>query len=156
MILGFLRHAQAEDEAGSDFERRLTARGLEQAEKVGKFCLRHGLLPELVLHSPVLRARQTAEIVLSKWPEVTKVEVSWMACGMGPETLAGELQTYARFDRVLLVGHEPDFSTSILWFLGMRGSGRVHVRKASLTLLDLPVPRFGAATLECSIPVRLM
>jgi hypothetical protein len=38
----------------------------------------------------------------------------------------------------------------------MRGSGRVHVRKASLTLLDLPVPRFGAATLECSIPVRLM
>jgi phosphohistidine phosphatase len=156
MLLGFLRHAQAEDEAHSDFDRRLTARGLEQAEKVGKFCLRHGLLPELVLYSPVVRARQTADVVTKLWGEVPSQECAWLACGMGPETLMHELAAYAKFSKIYVVGHEPDFSQSMTWLLGLNGSGSLHIRKASFTLLHVPSLRAAAATLEFSVPVRLM
>lgn len=59
MTIGFLRHAEAEDGHGSDFGRKLTPKGLEQAAKAGKFFQRNGLLPDLIVTSPVVRARQT-------------------------------------------------------------------------------------------------
>ena len=37
MVAYFLRHADAEPRASSDHERKLTSKGREQAEKVGKF-----------------------------------------------------------------------------------------------------------------------
>ena len=45
MTIYFLRHAEAEDLAESDFDRKLTPKGLQQAAKVGKFCAGHGLEP---------------------------------------------------------------------------------------------------------------
>ena len=33
MLIHFLRHAEAEDEVDSDFNRRLTTKGLEQADR---------------------------------------------------------------------------------------------------------------------------
>ena len=56
MLLYFLRHAEAEDEVTSDFDRKLTPKGLEQADKAGKFCVRFGLIPDVILSSPVSTA----------------------------------------------------------------------------------------------------
>lgn len=156
MIVYFLRHADAEPHAGSDFERKLTPKGLEQSEKVGRFCARIGLVPEIVLSSPVVRARQTAEIVARKLGEVELLECSWLACGMRPETCAAELKNFSKFGEVLLVGHEPDFSSAITFFLGCENPGALKVRKASLTVLDLPAPRQNTGELQFSLPVRLM
>ena len=66
MVAYFLRHADAELRADSDYQRRLTPKGLEQADKVGKFFVRCGLLPQLILTSPVVRALQTAKILWRK------------------------------------------------------------------------------------------
>lgn len=156
MILLFLRHAEAEPIASSDSARRLTPKGLEQAAKVGKFFLRSGILPDLILTSPVTRARQTAELVADKLGQAAPVLCPWLACGMSPTTCFEELKAYANFEQILLVGHEPDFSATIGELLGCSEHGSIRVRKASVTSLSLTGLRTGAGELQFALPVRLM
>ncbi len=155
MTIGFLRHAEAEDGSGSDFERKLTSKGLEQAERVGKFCLRNGLLPDLIMTSPVLRARQTAGI-FAKVTGCDLVEEHWLACGMSPEGCLRELAAFLHKDFVLLVGHEPDISSAISFLTGLADSSALRIRKATLTILDLGEARAGCGQLQFLIPARLM
>jgi phosphohistidine phosphatase len=156
MLLCFLRHAEAEPVAGSDSQRKLTPKGVEQAEKVGKFCFRNGLIPEIVLHSPLVRARQTAEIFSKNAGRPALMECPWIACGMTPEDCSDHLRDYLRQQIVFLVGHEPDFSSTISWLLGTTTCSAVRVRKASLTAIDTPSIAPGGGRLEFSLPVRLM
>jgi len=62
MLVTFLRHAEAEDAVTTDFDRRLTAKGLEQADKAGRFCVRCGLIPDVIVTSPVVRAEQILDL----------------------------------------------------------------------------------------------
>lgn len=156
MIIYFLRHAEAEDCADSDFKRRLTAKGLEQAEKVGKFCVRYGLIPEVILTSPVVRAKQTADLVGKHAGNPNQVVESWLACGMSPSACLGELRAYEKFSHVMLVGHEPDFSEVMAVMIGLPAPAHLHVRKASLTAISLRSLQPGSGQLEFSIPARLM
>jgi phosphohistidine phosphatase SixA len=155
MTIGFLRHAEAEDGHGSDFDRKLTPKGLEQAAKAGKFCLRNGLLPDVIITSPVVRARQTAAII-AETTGCDLIEESWLACGMAPADCLGEIAAYSRKDLILLVGHEPDFSSAIAGLLGLPDPSALKIRKTSLTVLDLPEPKFGCGQLQFMIPARLM
>ncbi|MCK9588485.1 MAG: phosphoglycerate mutase family protein [Terrimicrobiaceae bacterium] len=155
MTIGFLRHAEAEDGKGSDFDRKLTPKGLDQAAKAGKFCLRNGLLPDLIITSPLVRARQTAGIVA----EITGcdlIEGRWLACGMEPADCLREIAVYSHKNFVLLVGHEPDFSSAIAGLLGLPDPSALKIRKASLTVLDLVEPGPGCGQLQFLIPARLM
>ena len=150
MIVYFLRHAEAEPDAGSDFERKLTPKGLEQAAKVGKFLVRNGLLPEAIVSSPVVRARQTAGAVEKKLGQASVV------IGMTPETCLSELSVHAGTHSVLLVGHEPDFSDTIAALLGLADPDALNIRKASLTGIELSGFTAGAGRLQLLVPVRLM
>lgn len=156
MLVYFLRHAEAEDAVTTDFDRRLTARGTEQADKVGKFCVRTGLIPDLIVSSPVVRAEQTARAVSLRLDGREVVVERWLACGMTPDALFAGLQAFARFEHVMVVGHEPDFGDAIAAAIGLPGGESLHVRKASLTAVDLPRLRAGAGRLEFSVPARLM
>lgn len=156
MLLYFLRHAEAEDEAASDFERRLTPKGLEQADKVGKFVVRNGLIPDVILSSPVVRAEQTARAVSQRLDGRELIVERWLACGMTPAVCLDALAAYASFDHVMLVGHEPDFSGAIAASIGLPHPALLNIRKASLTAISLPRLRAGAGRLEFSTPVRLM
>lgn len=156
MIVYFLRHAEAEPAAQSDFKRALTPKGLEQADKVGKFLVRNGLLPEAIVTSPVVRARQTAMVVAKKLGSAGLVEGSWLACGMTPEMCFEKLQTYAKMASVMLVGHEPDFGDTIASLVGMADSRFVNIRKASLTAIDVQGFHPGGGQLQFLVPVRLM
>lgn len=156
MVVHFLRHADAEPDVAPDFNRRLTSKGLEQAEKVGKFLVRYGLIPDIIVSSPVVRAWQTAKIAAQKLGEVELVEGRWLACGMTPETCLRELTAYTEKSSVLLVGHEPDFSEAIASLIGLHDSNGIKVRKASLTAVDLFQIAPGKGELQFSVPVRLM
>jgi len=156
MLVTFLRHAEAEDEITTDFDRRLTPKGLEQADKAGRFCVRCGLIPDVIVTSPVVRAEQTAQAVSKRLDGRELIVERWLACGMSPEDCFEGLAPYAKFDHVMLVGHEPDFSAAISACIGLPDSGSVLVRKASLTGIDLRRPRAGAGRLEFTLPSRLM
>lgn len=62
--LTLVRHAQADDPVPdqSDWERPLTKRGLRDAEEMARRLKTQRLKPDLVLSSPAIRARQTAEL----------------------------------------------------------------------------------------------
>jgi phosphohistidine phosphatase len=155
MELFLLRHADASTEAASDDARRLSEKGIVQAGRIARFCEAHVIVPALILASPVRRAHETAQIV-NDVLRSELVTVRWLACGMRPETALEELRAYEKFERVMIVGHEPDFSVLIAHLLGLTSSENFHVRKGSLTHLTVGGLTPRGARLEFSIPTRLM
>jgi phosphohistidine phosphatase len=155
MTIYFLRHADAEDFVDNDFTRKLTPKGLDQAERVGRFCRQNSINPEVFLTSPLVRARQTAEIV-GKKIGAEPVIADWLACGMTPETLIAQLDPLTTKSSVLLVGHEPDLSTAVSHLLGLSEPGNFPIRKASLTAILAPWLEKGSGVLEFSISPKFL
>lgn len=138
MELLIIRHAKAEDHGhpAGDAPRALVKKGFEQAARLGRFLRRTDRLPDVVLTSPLVRARQTAERLCEAAGLPEPVEQPWLACGMEPETAVRELTAFSGFDRVAIVGHEPDLSTLIAHWIGA-ADGSVEMKKAALTGLAL-------------------
>jgi len=145
MELQLLRHGKAAPHGhpDGDFARALVDKGRDQARRAARFLATADRLPDLVLTSPVLRARQTAEEFCETAGLGAPLRQPWLACGMHPETALAELAGFRGFARVMIVGHEPDFSSLIEWMLGTRGGG-VEVKKGSLAAIRwFPPARHG-------------
>lgn len=155
MQLYFLRHADAATLAETDDERPISAKGVEQAKKVARFCEARGVTGIRILTSPLLRARQTAEIV-AKHLGAKMQEVPWLACGMRPQEALDRLREIPRKEAVMLVGHEPDFSGLVSHLLAVPDAEHIEIRKASLTLLNVDALEPGGARLDFLVPCRLM
>lgn len=155
MLLYLLRHADADTPAPTDDARALSEKGIDQAKKVARFCEAHDMQLSLILSSPLRRAHETAKPVASAL-RAELVIAQWLASGMHPHTALEELRAYRTQGSVMLVGHEPDFSQFAAHLLGLPTNNALNVRKASLTLLELDVFRAGAATLQFSLPCKLM
>ena len=155
MVLYLLRHAEAEMMAASDNARRLTGKGEAQAVRTGKFCDKHGIVPEVVLTSPVTRALQTAKIVAEGLGASAPVEVPWAACGMDPFQAVEELETYKKLSSVMLVGHQPDLGALASLLIGCDNVGALHVRKSLLCAIDVS-RGFRHGVLEFFVPAKLM
>ncbi|TCO85244.1 phosphohistidine phosphatase SixA [Chthoniobacter flavus] len=155
MLLYLLRHADADTVAASDDARALSEKGIDQAQKVARFCEAHDMQLSLILTSPLRRAHETAKPMAAALRAELMI-VPWLASGMHPEAALEELRAYRSQTSVMLVGHEPDFSQLAAHLLGLPTNNAIHVRKGSLTLLELDVFRAGAATLQFSLPCKLM
>ena len=70
---------------------------------------------------------------------------------MRPETALRELKVYQQFNRVAIVGHEPDFSALVEHILGAE-TYSIRVKKASI--ISLEVGRHPL--LNFSIPCKLL
>ena len=154
MQLLLLRHGKAEDcSQGGDFARELEEKGHEQARHAARILAAADLLPDLVLSSPVIRAKQTAITFTGAAGMPGPIFLDWLACGMSPETALAELGHFPDFERIMIVGHEPDFSRLIERCLGTTADC-IEIRKGSVTCLELrpPAPR---ATLLFLIPHKL-
>ncbi len=154
MELVLLRHGKAENShPDGDFSRALVEKGRKQARRAAKLLKSAGMLPDIVLTSPLVRARQTAE-EFSETAEIPGAIIQgWLASGMTPENALAELAAFHDFNRVAIVGHEPDFSQLIQWILGTDG-GSIDVKKGALACLAInPPSRRG--TLLYLIPPKL-
>jgi phosphohistidine phosphatase len=140
MKLILLRHGTAEDShPDGDFSRALIEKGRKQARRAAKLLKAASALPEIVLTSPLVRARQTAE-EFCQTAEIPGATIQgWLACGMTPETALGELTAFHDFKSVAIVGHEPDFSELIQWILGASGGG-IEVKKGAVACLQVNPP----------------
>ena len=154
MLLYILRHANADTEAATDDARELSEKGREQAKKVAQFCTGQGIRPEVIFASPLIRAQQTAKPVAKELGKEVTV-ARWLACGATPVGILGHLAELKDPATVMLVGHQPDLGELIAHLLGT-APGSINVRKASLTLIEVLLPRKGGGRLEFSIPVRMM
>jgi phosphohistidine phosphatase len=164
MQLFLLRHAEAEPEAANDEMRVLTPKGSKQAESIGKFCLKHGLVPEIILSSPLTRAEETARLVAQELGLSKLVQIAeFLRAGMTAERAFSGLreflvglvkrEKYPEKANIMLVGHEPDFSSLAGALIGA-GAQSVHLRKATLMGVTLQELKPGAGTIEFIVPVK--
>ncbi|MEX2195160.1 MAG: histidine phosphatase family protein [Thermoleophilaceae bacterium] len=135
-MIWLLRHAHAAD-GSPDAERPLSERGRGQARAVSAALRALGVELDACLTSPRVRAVETATLVCE--PLGVDVEIDAQLNG-GPfdaRTLAA-----GRGDEVLLVGHDPDFSTAVHDLTGaqvrMSKGGLAAVAKGELVLLLRP------------------
>ncbi len=147
MRLYLLRHAIAEDAAptGKDADRELTPKGVKKLREVLKMAEKYRYRAGLVLTSPLLRARQTAEVaVSSRGAAGSLLETRALAPDSTPEAVWDEVRMHSDEPDVTLVGHEPLFSSLYAYLLDAP-TLRVNVKKASLGRIDLdaasPAPR---------------
>jgi phosphohistidine phosphatase len=101
MDLILWRHAEAE--AGlPDLGRRLTTKGIKQAERVGAWLDRHLPATTRVLASPADRAQQTARALPRKFRVVTE-----LAPGATAQAVLAAAGWPDAHEPVLIVGHQP-------------------------------------------------
>ncbi len=135
--LWLLRHAEAEPHGTrADAERRLTERGEQQARAAGVALQRLGASFELVLFSPRVRARRTAELAAQAWSEEQRArlqEYAPLAGGFDAEHALTALAGLSADARLLLVGHEPDLSR----VTGELTGARADVKKGGLAVVRL-------------------
>jgi phosphohistidine phosphatase len=134
MNLFLLRHGNAEDRnalSPDDFSRALLEKGHQQARNAARILSSATMLPDIVLCSPLVRARETAESFTQAANMPGPVIQSWLACGMNPETALSELQGFLDFKSVMIVGHEPDFSEFAQYLLGC-SADTIELRKGSI------------------------
>jgi phosphohistidine phosphatase len=111
MDVYLIRHAQSQplslDEP--DDVRWLTSSGRATAREVGKRLAAAGVRVDAVLTSPLVRAAQTAELVVQGLGFMSEVEsMSDLAVGGSVRSVAAHLPTIGA--SLLVVGHSPDLS----------------------------------------------
>ncbi len=108
-----MRHAKSDWGVGlsSDQERPLAPRGVKAAKMVGKFLTKVDAAPDLILSSPAVRARTTAELAnkAGKWSSPMVIMPSFYGGGWN-DVVEGILAEGAAAERILVTGHEPTWS----------------------------------------------
>jgi phosphohistidine phosphatase len=126
-VIWLLRHGDAEDGGGKpDAERDLTEKGERQSRDAGNALKALGVELEVCITSPKVRARRTAELACKALG--TPIE--------DDDRLAGgdfdPLEVAAGRGEVMLVGHEPDFSSAVALVTG----SRVKMKKGGIAAID--------------------
>ncbi len=156
MELYFLRHAIAVEAGtggtGDDSERPLTKDGAAKLRRVVRGMKALDLSFDLILTSPYLRARQTAEIVAEGMEPGEVCESSpHLTPGGDPRALIAHILSRrpGATDRILVVGHEPYLSLLISMLLSGDEDTAVRMKKAALCKLTAETLRYGrCGTLE--------
>jgi phosphohistidine phosphatase len=138
-----LRHAKTEraKPGERDRDRKLMAKGRADAPVIGAYMVRHRLVPDLVLLSPVTRAEETWALVapaFAKAPRVVKDERIYNA---SPDTLTGLIRETRDARMLLVVGHNPGLHDLAVQLIG---SGDVEARES----LNEKLPTSGLVVVE--------
>lgn len=142
MELYIIRHGIAQERTSDrpDQLRSLTAQGQEKTRQVAKKLYSLGLRFDLIMTSPLVRSRQTAEILVesqlsSQWQESIHLApdgnisawLDWL-----------EQQQYPHSTKLAIVGHEPNLGQWASMLIGNQAPGRLVLKKAGIIGLTLP------------------
>jgi phosphohistidine phosphatase len=157
--LYLIRHGIAESRGEAwpdDTKRPLTDQGISRLRRAARGLARLGVSIDVVLTSPLVRTRQTAEIVAAAFtPRPTVVNVDALAPGGTPSALAGELEKHSRRPRILIVGHEPGIGELAAWLVGMRHP--IEFKKGAVCRIDVDsLPPRGAGNLRWLLQPKIL
>ncbi len=147
--LSILRHAKAEQADGrtADHERRLTARGRDDAARIGHLVAELAMAPDAVYSSTAVRAFETAEIfaascgyagAIGKVPELYLADTD--DCIAVLAVRAGTAR------HVAIVGHNPTLEDLVRVLTG----ATVQLSTAALARIDLPIRHWNELTNDTS------
>ena len=112
--LFLVRHAKSsrDDPSLPDRNRPLDDRGKQDAPKMGKRLAKRGVKPDLVVSSPALRALTTAQLIAEEVGYKRKdIVVDDRLYASNPDDLLAVIRELdKKLDRVMLVGHNPEFT----------------------------------------------
>jgi phosphohistidine phosphatase len=134
--LHLLRHAHAGDPeawTADDAARPLSAKGVEQAERLAAFLATHAFVADAIVSSPKVRARQTAEIVAVRLELTVRID-DRLAEGFSAADVDALLGEAGQPSRPILVGHDPDFSELLSWVTGSDG---LTMKKGAFARIDV-------------------
>jgi len=166
MNLYFMRHGVAVDRADSgagsdDRERQLTPKGIKRMNKAAKGLATLSLSFERILTSPLERARQTAKIVAQILQLEDRVEeIEQLSPEQSAQDLLSGLVAYSGKKEILLVGHEPQLSSTISVLLSGTSGAVIRLKKGGLCCLQVDgLPPRDSAVLHWALTpkqLRLM
>ncbi len=134
-----MRHGKAEArgiEWPVDDLRPLSSAGRRRTHDGAAGLRRLGVLPQRVLSSPLVRARQTAELVheglgIERPIEFVDSLAGWLLSAIIADASLEDVES------VLLVGHEPTLSELIALLIG-GGNASIRLRPGSVARLNAP------------------
>ena len=131
--LWLLRHGEAEPhDARPDAERRLTERGREQSRAAGRALAALKIQIHAAYTSPRVRARETA--ILACEPLcIEPIDDDSLSGDFTTDDAMRLLAASEADQRVLIVGHEPDFSQVVYDLTG----GRIDLKKGGIAAIRL-------------------
>ncbi|MDA8744676.1 histidine phosphatase family protein [Rubripirellula amarantea] len=111
-----MRHAKSDwgDRSLSDHERPLNLRGLHDAPRMAHWLATNDLIPDLILCSTAVRARETVDLMMKCWSGSTKlVHLSDLYLAV-PETIIEIIaQNGDGACRVMVMAHNPGISAAV-------------------------------------------
>jgi phosphohistidine phosphatase len=143
----------------TDAERPLTPKGKRQLRQIAGAMQNLDLSFNLILSSPFLRARQTAEIVAQSLGLKKRLAFSdELTPGGDPKALIPQLiELKPAPENVLLVGHEPCLSELIGRLISGGATAGIGLKKGGLAKLEVASLRFGrCATLAWLLTPKQM
>lgn len=153
MNLYLLRHgiAVAADDPAiiHDYQRPLTSKGIKRTRRAARGMRRLGIDFDIILTSPLLRARQTADIVAATLGQESRLEeISGLAPESSVEHLLFGLTRYQDRNDLLLVGHQPLLGQTLASLIDDSQGAELNIdlRKGSLCKIEidgLPANRPG-------------
>jgi phosphohistidine phosphatase len=157
--LYLIRHGIAEERGDAwpdDSKRPLTERGIARLRKEARGLLRLGVAFDVVLTSPLVRARQTADAVASTFdPRPPIVVIESLSPDGTYQAILADLEKQSRRSRLALVGHEPGIGE-----LGARLIGSRHpleFKKGAVCRIDFEtLPPAGPGALRWFITPKIL
>jgi phosphohistidine phosphatase len=157
--LYLVRHGLAEERGEmwpDDSKRPLTEEGMSQMRKATRGLARLGVVLDVVLTSPLVRARQTADLLaagLEPRPSVVNVE------SLTPDgtyaAVVTDLEKHARKNRIGLVGHEPAIGELAARLIGSRHP--IAFKKGAVCRIDVDdIPPGGPGDLRWLLTPKIL
>jgi len=151
MLLHLLRHADAGDPnawQGPDAIRPLSAKGRRQSKRLGDHLAAIGFATDAIVTSPKVRAEQTADLVGERLGASVTVD-DRLGGGFDLETLDELLTDVGDPERIIVVGHDPDFSETLSALCGPQ----LEMKKGAFARIEVERPlRAGRGTLRWLLP----
>lgn len=144
-------HEEAAENGIKDDDRPLTRQGITRSEEAvdGLRELVDSL--GLIAHSPLLRARQTADILAEAYPSARRADTRALKPGAAADMLAQFVMQQTRGgdgEPVALVGHEPHLSLWAAWAIAGQSQPLFALKKAGACLIEFDAaPRAKAGRL---------
>jgi phosphohistidine phosphatase len=110
----------------------------------------------VIISSPLVRTRQTAEIVAGTLKEKPQVVTSDALAPAGtPAGVVQELARHAKHARIALVGHEPNLGELAARLIGAKSA--IEFKKGAICRIDFEVlPPKGMGQLRWFLPPRVL
>jgi phosphohistidine phosphatase len=139
MHLYLVRHGLASWPAwtGDDDGRPLTPEGARLIRAVASALARLAPKPELILHSPLIRAQQTAEFIAEALGQLDRLRASdALRPGFDPHALRKLVRKHADLKAWMLVGHAPDMAEAVRHLTG----GAVKLKEGTVAHVQIEEP----------------